>query len=73
MHDFMIRSGRDTFLVAIPFVSMIFLCIFRFDETLAMPKRALSRRPTMHGSDKDGNPILSDPDGRVIQPRRRLK
>jgi hypothetical protein len=63
MHEPILSSGRDTLLVAIPFVMMLFLSMFRLDEVLATPRGALNRRRPAPGLDEKGEPVLRDPDG----------
>ncbi len=70
MHDTILISGRDTFLVAIPFVFMLFLSVFRLDEALASPREQSSRNRPASGMIEAGVPILRDPDGRAVEPRR---
>ena len=65
MHDAILSSGWDTFLVAVPLLFLLFIGFFRLDEVYATPKVSLKRRPAC-GTDKDGEPILSDPDGKLL-------
>jgi hypothetical protein len=67
VQNIVLVSGRDAFLVAIPFVFMLFLSVFRLDERLARHRAATtSRRPAM-GMNEAGQPILRDPDGRLVE------
>jgi hypothetical protein len=60
-----IVSNRDSVLLAIPFISMLFLTVFRLDHLIAMPSKNNSRqRRHACGVDEAGIPILCDPDGR---------
>ena len=68
MHDTILISGRDSVLVAIPFVFMLFLNVFRLDETLARPRAATARSRPTSGMNEAGEPILRDPDGRLVEP-----
>jgi len=63
MQETMLNPGWDTLLVAVPFVVLLAMSIFRLDEVIAAPKRGRIQRRT-GGTDIDGNPILCDPDGR---------
>ncbi len=65
MHDAILSSGWDTFLVAIPLILLLFFGFFRLDEVFTTPQRTLKRRPAC-GTDEEGEPILSDPDGRLL-------
>ena len=71
MHETILTSGRDTLLVALPFIGMLMVGLFRLDELIVVPKevKAISRRPG--GMDVNGEPIVCDPDGRVWKGRRR--
>jgi hypothetical protein len=66
-------SGRDTLLVAIPLVLMMFISVFRLDQIIAKPKVSLSRHRPACGVDEFGEPILCDPDGRQSGTRRRSR
>jgi hypothetical protein len=66
MHDTILISGRDSILVAIPFIFMIFLSMFRLDETLARPSAATARRRPASGMNEAGAPVLRDPDGQLV-------
>jgi hypothetical protein len=70
MHDTILISGRDSFLVAIPFIFMLFLSVFRLDETLARPSAATARHRPASGIKVAGVPILRDPDGQLVDLRR---
>jgi hypothetical protein len=69
MHDPILISGRDSLLVAIPFVFILFLSVFRLDETLARPRSARARPPSTRCMNETGASILHDPDGRPVRPR----
>jgi hypothetical protein len=58
-------SGRDTLLIAIPFVLVLLVCIFRLDHLFAIQKGAAPNRRSPGGLDKSGNQIMRDPDGRL--------
>jgi len=70
MIDSIHGSSRDIFFIAIPIVFMLFMRLFHLDETLARPTPALSRRRPARGMTENGEPILRDPDGRLVEPRR---
>jgi Fe2+ transport system protein B len=70
MHETILISGRDSLLVAIPFVFILFLSVFRLDETLARPRPALARPASTRAMNETGASILHDPDGRPVAPRR---
>jgi hypothetical protein len=60
-----LSSNKDSILVAIPFLFMLFLSVFRIDHLLATPTKTINRnrRPAC-GVDDTGEPILCDPDGK---------
>jgi hypothetical protein len=64
MHDTILLSGPDTFLVTIPFLGMLLVSLFRLDEHFAAPRKVGRRRRPPCGLDLDGRPIVCDPDGR---------
>ena len=58
------KSGWDTVLVAVPFIGLLLATLFRVDEIFASSKREMRRRRAPCGMDEDGEPLLTDPDGR---------
>jgi hypothetical protein len=73
MHDTILSSSRDTALVAVPFVVMLLMTIFRLDEAIATRKKSYSGSRLGCGLDERGEPILRDPDGTVVEPRHSRK
>jgi hypothetical protein len=71
VQDSILLSGRDSFLVSIPFLILLAVSIFRLDATLAVPNRPARRQPPARGIDENGEPIFTDPDGRRTRLRRR--
>ncbi len=64
MQETILQSGWGNFLVAIPLVGILLMALFRLDEIIAAPRHDRPvHRPT-GGCDENGNPLLSDPDGR---------
>ncbi len=63
-------STRDTLLAAIPFAVLFFFSIFRLDQILAAPEGGRRIAHSACGLDERGEPILCDPDGRLVGPRR---
>jgi hypothetical protein len=57
-------SNKDSFLVAIPFLIMLFISVFRLDQVIARPKGTQNRRRSACGVDDSGQLIMCDPDGR---------
>ena len=69
MDDQILKSGRDTLLVAIPFVTCLIVSIFRLDGLFFKSgKSSLNKhgRP-QRGVTPSGEPIFTDPDGRVVE------
>ena len=67
MHEAILTSGAETLLVAFPFILLLFVGMFRLDEVFATPKTALKRQRPACGLDERGEPILCDPDGRLLR------
>jgi hypothetical protein len=68
MDEPILKSGRDTLLVAIPFVICLVCSVFRLDEWFFRSGKGStksSRRPP-RGLSPKGEPIFTDPDGRVV-------
>jgi len=57
-----VMGGRDSILVGIPLIGLLFGMVFRADQAL-LPKRIQTKRPPRRGVDGDGNEIYTDPDG----------
>ena len=70
MRDEILKSGRDGFLVAVPLVLLLFVGFFRLDELFWSSGRVFKSRRFGGGQDEYGEPILSDPDGEPVPPRR---
>lgn len=64
MRDQVLKSGWETFLFAIPFLGILLVGLFRLDELISSPKRRRKTRKRITGVDHEGEPVLSDPDGR---------
>jgi hypothetical protein len=64
VHDSVLQSGLETFLIALPFVVVLLIGMFRLDTILAAPRQATGMRRPPIGTDKQGRMLLSDPDGR---------
>jgi hypothetical protein len=64
MHDLILKSGRDTLLVAIPFIAMLFIGLFRLDELIFKPKKSCNQQRPPRGVDKDGRTIFCDPNSK---------
>ncbi len=72
MHETILKSGWDTVLFAVPFLGLLLIGFFRLDEIFASNKKQIKRRPAV-GMDPEGEPYLSDPDGRMWRAQRRRK
>jgi hypothetical protein len=73
MHEPILNSARDTFLVALPFAAVLFLGFFRSDQILAAAKRRTGSRRAFCVTVENGIMYLTDPDGRPWQRMEGLK
>lgn len=64
MYETILKSGWDTLLFVVPFISMLLIGFLRLDVVLAARRRADGHRRPECGRDADGRAILTDPDGR---------
>lgn len=64
MHDVILKSGWDILLFAVPSIGTLFFGFFRLDQIVSTPRHSLAFRPKLTGYDKNGKPLISDPDGR---------
>lgn len=65
MFDAVLRSDWDMVLFAVPFVGIFLISLFRLDELVASPKKKAKPRRTAFRLDRNGEPMLCDPDGRT--------
>lgn len=73
VHEMVLKSGWETFFIAVPFLAILLMGFFRLDTLWSAPReRTRARRPAS-GMDQDGEPLLSDPDGRPWRARRPRK
>ena len=75
MHEFYLSSTRDAVLVAVPFLAILALAIFRLDAFFTASKssaKPADRHRQGCGMDENGEPILVDPDGRPYDSDGRL-
>ena len=54
----------DVVLFAVAFVCILIGSVFRLDELIVRPKGASNQRKHLTDTDKFGEPVMSDPDGR---------
>jgi hypothetical protein len=64
MHEEILISGRDTLLVAIPFLVLFVVSLFRLDAIFSAPKGGIRQRQPLCGMNENGKPVLIDPDGK---------
>jgi len=64
VNEAVLHSGWETVLIAVPLIGILLIGIFRLDELFATPKQRPKPQRPASGMDKDGQPLLSDPDGR---------
>ena len=68
MHDSVLNSGWQTAFVAVPFLVMLLVGVFRLDEVFVAQKHECRRQRPACEIDEDGQQILYDPDGRPSHP-----
>lgn len=73
MRELVLKSGWETLLFAVPFLGILVVWLFRLDELISTPKRRAKRRRRPAGLDDDGEPLMSDPDGRPWRARNSRK
>jgi hypothetical protein len=73
VHETVLNSGWDTFLFAVPALFMLLAGVFRLDELFVTPRQGARARRPAAGVDENGQPILSDPDGRPFHLRTNRK
>ena len=64
MQDTILQSVWENLLVAVPFVGILLVALFRLDQIIAAPRRRKPVRRPASGTDENGRLLLSDPDGR---------
>jgi hypothetical protein len=71
MHETIQHSGWQILMVAIPVVCLLLIVVFRLDQVIFRPKQSQKLPRPASGTDKDGEPIVCDPDGRRWRKPRR--
>lgn len=64
MHSASVLSGWDTALLIVPFAALMAMAMFGLDERLASPSGPPRRNRKFCGVDSEGQPVVSDPDGK---------
>lgn len=64
VQETILQSGWENFLVAVPFVGLLLVALFRLDGIIASPKRARAGKRPFSCCDENGHLLLFDPDGR---------
>jgi hypothetical protein len=67
MHEIFLDAGWDTLLVAVPFLGLLAVAVFRLDETFTQSRHYRRNGRAPCGVDLDGEQILCDPDGRPLR------
>jgi hypothetical protein len=65
MNEVVQTTGRDAYLIGVPLIVLLLVGLFRLDELVSRPKKTLKRPRLSCQIDQDGEPVLSDPDGRL--------
>jgi hypothetical protein len=63
--DTFLHSDGEIILFAVPFICILLMSFLRLDELIGMPKPGRKLQRTACGLDRDGEPVLCDPDGRT--------
>lgn len=71
MDELYLNSTRDTFLVAIPFLFILALGLFRLDTIFGVSRGVHHARHPRRAMDENGEPLLTDPAGRPPDALRR--
>lgn len=69
MHELGLHSLKAALLVAIPFLVILLLSLFRLNALFHPSRRAGTPHRPPCGIDENGEPLLVDPDGRIALPR----
>lgn len=69
VNDATLMTGNDIYLIGIPLIFILLFAFFRVDELISKPKKKLKRRRPSYQIGEDGEPVLSDPDGRQSKTR----
>jgi hypothetical protein len=64
MNEPILTSSRDVFFYAVPMLVGLFLGMLRLDQFMSTPRGRTPVRRALTGCDANGEPLLSDPDGR---------
>jgi hypothetical protein len=70
VHESVLISGRDAWLIAIPFGLVLIVQFFRLDTLVAASRRPKQGARRFCGPDAVGEMVLSDPDGRAVRSHR---
>ena len=64
MHEIVLTSILDNVLFAIPAIGLLLIAIFRLDNFLVPVRHTHTTRRAESGIGRDGQLLMSDPDGR---------
>jgi hypothetical protein len=73
MQDEILKSGRDTLLIGIPLLLLLFVCLFRLDELLFRPRKKQARKPAVGTEGRGVRSFSTHPDGKPLSEGRRGK
>jgi hypothetical protein len=73
MHETFLKPGWETFLFAVIFIGLLLMWIFRLDHLLFPSKRGPRPQRPVGVVDRDGEPLMTDPDGRPWRKKGRRK
>jgi hypothetical protein len=73
MQDELLKSGRDTLLIGIPLLLLLFIGLFRLDELLFRSRKKKAQKPSAGNAGRGGRSFSTDPDGKPLVPDSRDK
>jgi hypothetical protein len=73
MQDEILKSGRDTLLIGIPLLLLLFVCFFRLDELFFRSRKKQARKPAVGTASRGVRSFSTDPDGKPLAESRRDK
>jgi hypothetical protein len=73
MQDEILKSGRDTLLIGIPLLLLLFVCFFRLDELLFRSRKKRVQKSAVGTDGRGVRSFSSDPDGKPLAEGRRGK
>ena len=73
MHEIVLKPGWETILFAVLAIGILVVGLFRLDFLFSPSKRRSRTGRPVSGVDRDGHPLMTDPDGRPWRRKKRRK